>query len=459
MIPFIFKTNSAWALAVAGSLALAGSPSQAQSGNFVIPSIRSGGGTEFAYWNWFQAPPGTAYNYLYNNPPALLNGGKDANGNATNLTGISLVQTGTPTCFITSSGALYSFAAPTAFEVEYSHGAAESPTTNVIIQIQTGGRRFDLDDIRLHYTPDGGAEVALAPHFKALDDPQTGAFSERLISAFQWNLTGLGVADFTIKIDAVGDSMPLWEAQLDVVKGSPFVRQLGYLLIPKSLPLTRFGSAGRIVKDLPVGVEDRFHNPGDKLPLLGNAENGWAHVGWLTEAGAVAGDSLTVTFENADLTATALFAPETYAGWRDKMFFHSNSLTGSPADNVDESFSGKEADPDGDGVNNFAEFAFGGDPYAADSDRTTPSCILVNVAGQLYPAVQYRQGTDGFTEVYYLTKWSPNLQDWQDNDSAEAPVTELHGQELQMDGSTLITVRSLQPISAHSKQFFVVSAE
>jgi hypothetical protein len=427
------------------------------SGGFVVPSFRTVGG-EFAYWNLFQSPLGSSYNYQYNNPPALLNNGRDSRGNVTNLMGAALVQHGTPTCFVTSSGALYSFAAPTAFKTNYLAGSAASPTVNVVFQVQTGGRRFDVDNIRLVFTPPGGEPTRLAPNFKALDDAQTGAFSERLVSAFQWDLTGQGVENFSVEFSAPGDSMPLWEAQLDVVKGS-FQRALGYLLLPRALPIARFSNVGSIFKNLPASTERRFHNPGDQVPLVGVPASGWAHTGWLTAAGPVNSETLTVTFDSVDLTATALFAPETYAAWRDKIFRHANSLTNTPAENTIASFSGKAADPDGDGASNFQEFAFGGDPYTPDLPRMTAECLVVRVDGVDYPAMRYREGSAGFTELFYQPRWSEDLLVWQDNLTAAQPVTATYLRELQPDGTTLVTERSLRPLSAGGRQYFQARAE
>ena len=157
-------------------------PSHAQiAGEFVIPAIRAQGETYFAYWDLFSSgSDGT--NYDFNNAPGLLSG-TDTEGNVGSLAeGLSFKQTGSPNAFITSSGAIYDFRAPTAFEVELIP-AEDEPFTNVIFQTMTGGRRLDLDDIRLEYELPDGETASLEADFKALDDPATGQFSERLIAA------------------------------------------------------------------------------------------------------------------------------------------------------------------------------------------------------------------------------------------------------------------------------------
>lgn len=426
------------------------------AGQFVIPGIRAGGGTEFAYWDLFKKPATSSYNYNYLNPPAL-GGGFDDDDNTTNLLAprTSLVQNGSATCFITSSGALYDFAEPTAFETRYAQAAeATGEVTNVIFQTQTGGVRFDLNNIRLVYTDSGGTPVSLAAQYKALDDPQTGSFAERLVSAFQWNLTGKEVHDFHLVFSSPGSSMPLWQAQLDVVSGAPFVQELGYLLFTSSRPNTRYGRAGLIDKNLPSGAEERFFLPGTTLHLTGEASPGWAHTGWIFKGVVSSAATLPVTFSDSDLSVTALFAPDNYDDWREAMFFHSNPTVGQPPDNTNAAISGPAADPDSDGANNFAEFAFGGDPYTADPAQMRPEAGLEEISGEHYAAVTFRQGTGGeFPEIVYTPRTSTNLQTWQTNTTTEVRRV------LQNDGTTLVTVRSNSPLSATPRLFFSIKAE
>ncbi len=456
--------------AVAAVLAAIGSGSLlAQStGSFVRPQLRGLDGAEFAFWDWFAKPPGKTYNYQYDNPPALLDGtGEDEGGAQTNLFAprAVLVQTGSATAFVTSSGAIYDHNGSTAFEARYQRPQGSLlPVTNVVFQTQTGGSRFDIDNIRLVFTRSvqgGGTEtVSLAPDFKALDDPQTGSFSERLVSAFQWNLEGAGAGDFKLIFSAPSDSMPLWQAQLDVVLDRPFVRELGFLLLPHVKPVVRFGRPGRILKNLPSGAEERFHLPGQTVELLAEPENGWAHLGWLSGGTITAAPNLPVTFTDHDLSVTALFAPRHYDAWREAVFQHGNPITGEPDDYHNDAVSGPEADPDGDGARNFAEYAFGGDPYLADKPRMTPFCTLTNVADVLYPAVTFRQGTAAEeAETHFRVRVSTDLTVWTDNDSSPVPVTQELGRSLQADGTQLVTVRALQPVGPGTRLFFTVVAE
>jgi hypothetical protein len=446
------------ALAAILAILLCSGLARAQSGSFVIPGIRAGGGSDFAYWDLFAAPPGGGANFNYNNPPALLDGnGYDDDGNPTTAftARTNLRQTGTGTCFVTSSGALYSFAAPTAFEVPYTPPVSTTgEVTNVIFQTQTGGTRMNLDGVRLSYVQalsGGGSQTVLvAPLFRALDDPQTGSFTERLVSGFQWNLTGQGVRDFKIVFSAPGSSMPMWQAQLDAVVGAPFVQELGYLLFTQSRPLTRFGRPGAVDKNLAPGVDGRYFVAGQNLNLLGLPEADWEHVGFLYNNVVYAGASLPLVFPAADATVTAIFAPLTYGAWREAMFLHYNALTGTPADNTDNAVSAPMVDHDLDGLVNVAEYAFGCDPYVRDAERATSTPIPVTISSQTYPAVRFRTNSapDGFADVSVVVQTSTDLVNWKDNDTEPQPVTEIVSSELQADGSSIVTARAMQPLGS-----------
>ena len=346
-------------------------PAHAQiAGEFVIPGIRNQGETEFAYWDLFTSGS-DGRNYEINNEPGLLSG-TDSAGNVGTLTeGLTFKQIGSPGAFITSSGAIYDFAAPTAFEVELIR-AQNEPFSNVLFQSMTGGRRPDLEDIRLEYKLPGGETASLKAMYKALDDPATGQFSERLIAAFQWDLTGLAVTQFLLRFTAAGSSMPIWEAQLHAVQGKPFEQELGYLLLVSNLPRVREGPIGAIIKDLPVGDEQRFHHAGASFDLLSEPKPGFEHVGWIYQDAITEVESLNVTFGSADEEVTAVFAPILYDDWRNVVFFNFSSHTEQEADNLNEAISGITADVDQDGLTNLTEYAFGADPYTRDAHLAVP---------------------------------------------------------------------------------------
>ncbi len=402
------------------------------AGEFVVPDLRGTGHSLFAYWDLFVAGPGGA-NYLFENEPAL-GGGEDSDGNATNFgTGataarLSFVQDGTPTAFVTSSNSIYSFANVTSFTVGYTAAAGEDDVANVLVQTQTGGVRFRADHIRLHYVKDGQT-VTLAPDYKALDDPRTGAFTERLVSGFQWDVTGLGVRDFAVKFSSPDSSMPLWQAQLDVVTGNSFQREFGYVLEERAAPALRFGAPGLIDKGLSEEEEYRYFLPGRALSLRAEAQAGFEHVGWAHAGTVTAGAEFTLTFGEGDETITALYAPLHYTTWRNHFFEHANTLLGQAADNLDDAISGPAADPDGDGDANFAEFAFGGDPYVPDAAGREARAQLVDGV----PALTFRRWAAEEIDLVYALEASTDGGPWT---TVAADET---ASELQADGTRLVT--------------------
>ncbi|MEN3941080.1 Ig domain-containing protein [Prosthecobacter sp. SYSU 5D2] len=444
------------------SLLGAAGDAQAQSGSFIIPSIRAEGGSDFAYWDLFERPPGSTNsgNFNYPNPPALT-GGEDEDGNPTTvmedhdedpdtdpIPRTTLIQTGATDAFITSSNAIYSFSEVVKFEVPYQPAEeAEGMVTNVIFQTQTGGIRLDVNSVKLVYEQ-AGVPVTVNPVFRGLDDPQSGAFSERIVCAFQWNLTGLNVRDFKITFAAPEASMPLWQAQLDVVTGVPFVQELGYILATRSRPGVRFGRPGVVDKNLPWTLDGRYFLGGEELTLFGAPEDGWQVTGWSHDGLTTPGESLELVFPQQDTTVTALFAPESYATWRNAMFFHANSTIGVGDDYSNNSISGPTVDHDEDGLSNAGEYAFGGDPYEEDDNRTRPQLLLVEAEGQQYPALRYRTNglIPGLGDVVQRVRVAANGGPWMDNTSE--PTTTTVQRELQADGSELVTERALQAIGS-----------
>jgi hypothetical protein len=80
---------------------------------------------------------------------------------------------------------------------------------------------------------------------------------------------------------------------------------------------------------------------------------------------------------------------------------------------ADPLISGPTADPDGDGHNNFSEFAFGADPLRVDGALTTPAVTGYGISFLVPP-----NGTGDILSAYrsqkllYQIKQSANLADW-----------------------------------------------
>lgn len=444
-------TRILWSSCLAiGMHILSGAACGQATGEFVIPSFRGNATTRFAYWDQMTQA------YLTNNPVGVA-GGSDAGGHASNYgvaaTGtagsLTFKQDGTPNAFITSSSSIYSSSGITTFTVGYSQPIAEPAVTNVVFQTQTGGTRIDLNNVVLQFTPPGGSLISVHPNFKALDDPQTGSFFERLVAAFQWDLTGYNAHDFVIKINSPTSSMPLWQAQLDVVNAVPFQQAIGYLLQTSTLPHVRFGTPGTVDLNLPPGAEDRFFLPGTVLHLQGQPLSGFSHVGW--KYGGVVSESAQydLTITNADDAIAAIFCPLDYSTWRDKFFEHANPLLGIGPDSTDDAISAAEADPDGDGWINQKEFLFGGNPYASDVPTMQPVPGVVSVGADQFPTLTFRRlaADDLDLSVFYEIEVSTDCQNWHSNDDGDGPWTVELSSTLQENGTRLVTVRSAQPIT------------
>jgi hypothetical protein len=280
-----------------------------------------------------------------------------------------------------------------------------------------------------------------------------------LTAAFQWNLTGFNVRDFTIRFAAPSSSMPLWQAQLDVVNGDSFVQALGFLLELSARPGVRYGTPGTIEKNL-NGGEGRFFIPGTTVHLTGEPSAGFSHVGWLYHGIVTQGANYDLTFTTGDESIAAIFSPTNYSTWRNHFFNHANTLTQTGPDNLTESVSGATADPDGDGQSNFFEFAYGGDPYAPDAVVTAPRAGLIQQGSDVYPSITYRRRAAPVEEMeaIYEVQVSQNLETWSSNETSATPVTHETSAILSEDGILTITAVSNTPIRIQPQQFLRVKA-
>jgi hypothetical protein len=118
------------------------------------------------------------------------------------------------------------------------------------------------------------------------------------------------------------------------------------------------------------------------------------------------------------------------------------------------------ADPDGDGLVNWAEYALGGAPLAAD--RAPLTAQSVNVAGTTYPAISFLRRI-GSTDISYFPQVSATLHDWLDNihtpSAVLVPVTVEVSATPMGDGLELATVRSTSPLHSLNRQFMRVLVE
>lgn len=198
---------------------------------FLTPSWRDSAGTEYSRWDVFYSPygdpliPGDGVNYPDFNAPngqgdfaSALGFTPPANASPSDpyafwhTANPTLRQTGTDSGFIIgpgTTGNLYSFAEAMAFEL-----ADTTPFTagTVVFQWQTDGQLLDFSTLKLVA---GGIEYAptnFVSEYKASGSARGGITNR---AAAQWNLTGLGITSYTIKVAASDSSNSFQEARLD----------------------------------------------------------------------------------------------------------------------------------------------------------------------------------------------------------------------------------------------------
>ncbi len=104
------------------------------------------------------------------------------------------------------------------------------------------------------------------------------------------------------------------------------------------------------------------------------------------------------------------------------------------------------ADPDGDGLNNFGEYALGTAPLSAGA-ALQPTTIMDGAI--LYPAVTYaRRFVAG--NVVYAVAATAELGKW----SAAVETIEVGRSPIDAEGMEYVTVRSTTPVNSSSGQFF-----
>ncbi len=99
--------------------------------------------------------------------------------------------------------------------------------------------------------------------------------------------------------------------------------------------------------------------------------------------------------------------PETYSTWRN--LFWDSSISTNPA------VAGPYADPDGDGLNNLAEYLYGLNPAQTDAvPRLMPAVETINAAPHLTVSLRL---SGGASDVTVVPQFSSNLVNWSNNPS------------------------------------------
>lgn len=160
---------------------------------FVVPSFRGTASSEAGYWEVFSVPVGAPGN-LPDQPGATT----DAVLTQTNSNG-----------FLTGSGNIYNLST-SSFTLTDS-----TPFTlgTVVLQTRTIGSEVDYNSVSLTYSNASGTH-ALAPLFRyELNRALSQGYS--VSSLWQWDLTGLGVTNYSILFNAAGPSMSFDSLTLD----------------------------------------------------------------------------------------------------------------------------------------------------------------------------------------------------------------------------------------------------
>lgn len=199
---------------------------------YLTPSWRGTAGTEFSHWDVLYSSygdpltPGDGLNYPDFAAPngtgdfASATPGAIVPANASpgdpfafwHTANPTLRQTGTSSGFIVgpgTAGNLYSFAAATRYEI-----ADATPFTagTVVLQWQADGQLLDFSTLKLVAGGNEYAPTNFVTEYKS-SGSSFGGVTNR--AAAQWDLTGLGITGYTLKIDANGSSNSFQEARLD----------------------------------------------------------------------------------------------------------------------------------------------------------------------------------------------------------------------------------------------------
>jgi hypothetical protein len=106
--------------------------------------------------------------------------------------------------------------------------------------------------------------------------------------------------------------------------------------------------------------------------------------------------------------------PLTYDAWKTLAFDAPQAAEGT--------VSGPLADPDGDGISNFAEYALGGSPLLADAGLLRPHVSILRDAGASYLAIEHLSVPTAI-EATVNAEHSTDLRTWSSEDLVETAAS------------------------------------
>ena len=179
-----------------------------------------------------------------------------------------------------------------------------------------------------------------------------------------------------------------------------------------------------------------------------NADNGF--LGYVQSTGSKPADGQPVTytsipnFDDYGLGVFLLAGSQVYALNAKWTFTAFQNEYFTPAELANPSVSGPGADPDGDGLNNLEEYAFGLNPRQTDARSFSPSGAISN--GHLTLTFIRRHDV---ADLAYIPEASSDLNDWNSGSvfTQEISVVPLDAQR------DLVTVQDLTPVSGISPHF------
>lgn len=166
----------------------------AGTNGFVVPTFRGTANSEFGYWETFTVPFGAPGN-LPDQPGAT--------------TDAVLTQLNT-NAFVTGSGNIYNLSTSSFVLTDSTPFALGT----VVLQTRTIGSELDYGSVLLVYSNANGPQ-ALPPLFHYELNRTTGQ-GFNVSSLWQWDLTGLGVTNYSIVFNAAAGSVSFDSLTLDV---------------------------------------------------------------------------------------------------------------------------------------------------------------------------------------------------------------------------------------------------
>lgn len=169
----------------------------AGTNGFMVPSFRGSAGSQTGYWETFSVAVGA---------PGNLPDGPDATTTA------RLTQSDT-NAFLTGSGNIYNQSGVSAFTLTNTTPFAVG---TVVLQTRTLGGELDYGSFALTYG-NGSGDHSLAPLIRLeLNRGSQPGLGATVSTLCQWDLSGLGVASYTLSFRAAGTSCSFDSLTLDV---------------------------------------------------------------------------------------------------------------------------------------------------------------------------------------------------------------------------------------------------